>query len=402
MSKVSYKSVLKQALAEFDTSKLADVKGPMLEPILSYTGEGELETHKKTAASVLERYYFQEKDSRSVSIPDTGESVDIKQPEKDDVSDGEKMKKATEKELEGKEGEVEKAVIESEEDEVSLDDNLTEDVIFEQDDSIESRLLELEETFLADIEDEAITESGDEVVEDESLTEAETNENAENLSEGTGPGGHVADGTGPHGKGNGPGKGKADGSGKEDEEEKIEESIEDRILRLEKTLIELEEKQPEGDAEVAAEKAEEKIAGPPAKEEITTESETIEDIESTVLEALISDMEDSSEDELVEAEDATADEDADKEAAAEETPTEEEKAEDKKETGETKEEEPVIDVDKSIKENGDALGPIGVTDEDVDLEEALTMLEAEMENIQNDDENLDIKVENIDKDNIKI
>lgn len=33
------------------------------------------------------------------------------------------------------------------------------------------------------------------------------------LAEQTGPGGHVPDGTGPHGRGKGPGKGKGDGSG---------------------------------------------------------------------------------------------------------------------------------------------------------------------------------------------
>lgn len=39
--------------------------------------------------------------------------------------------------------------------------------------------------------------------------------------EETGPGGHIPDGTGPHGRGEGPGKGKADGSGLEKKKEDI-------------------------------------------------------------------------------------------------------------------------------------------------------------------------------------
>jgi hypothetical protein len=49
-------------LSEFDTTKTVDVKGPMLDPILGYEGDGELPTYKD-AASVLERYYFGEKRS---------------------------------------------------------------------------------------------------------------------------------------------------------------------------------------------------------------------------------------------------------------------------------------------------------------------------------------------------
>lgn len=66
MSKKSYMSLLKEAIAEFDTSKTVDVKGPMLDPILSWRGDGEVPTHKD-AASILERYYFNEKMDRKVS-----------------------------------------------------------------------------------------------------------------------------------------------------------------------------------------------------------------------------------------------------------------------------------------------------------------------------------------------
>ena len=57
--RVSYQKLLKEAIAEYDTTKTVDVKGPMLDPILSYAGGGELPTHKD-AASILERYYFLE------------------------------------------------------------------------------------------------------------------------------------------------------------------------------------------------------------------------------------------------------------------------------------------------------------------------------------------------------
>jgi hypothetical protein len=62
MAKKTYQEMLKENLAEFDTTQTVDVKGPMLDPILGYEGDGELPTYKD-AASVLERYYFGEKRS---------------------------------------------------------------------------------------------------------------------------------------------------------------------------------------------------------------------------------------------------------------------------------------------------------------------------------------------------
>jgi hypothetical protein len=62
MAKKTYQELLKENLNEFDTTKTVDIKGPMLDPILGYEGDGELPTYKD-AASVLERYYFGEKRS---------------------------------------------------------------------------------------------------------------------------------------------------------------------------------------------------------------------------------------------------------------------------------------------------------------------------------------------------
>lgn len=65
MAKKTYQEILKENISnleEFDTTKTVDVKGPMLDPILGYEGDGELPTYKD-AASVLERYYFGERRS---------------------------------------------------------------------------------------------------------------------------------------------------------------------------------------------------------------------------------------------------------------------------------------------------------------------------------------------------
>ena len=61
--KISYKQALKQSISEWDTSKTVDVKGPMLDAIISYKGDGELPIYKD-AASILERYYFNENEDK--------------------------------------------------------------------------------------------------------------------------------------------------------------------------------------------------------------------------------------------------------------------------------------------------------------------------------------------------
>ena len=52
--RVNYMELLKESVADphtadHDTSKAVDVKGPFLDPILSYDGGGELPTHKDAA-----------------------------------------------------------------------------------------------------------------------------------------------------------------------------------------------------------------------------------------------------------------------------------------------------------------------------------------------------------------
>jgi len=73
--KVSYQNLLKEAIAEFDTSKTVDVKGPMLDPILSWDGGGEIPIYKD-AASILERYYFNQDRDHGVEVAESEENQD--------------------------------------------------------------------------------------------------------------------------------------------------------------------------------------------------------------------------------------------------------------------------------------------------------------------------------------
>jgi hypothetical protein len=65
--KQSYMNLLKEAISEFDTSDNLEVKGPMLDPIISWDGGGEIPTYKD-AASILERYYFNEEQDRPIEV----------------------------------------------------------------------------------------------------------------------------------------------------------------------------------------------------------------------------------------------------------------------------------------------------------------------------------------------
>ena len=101
MAKRTYQEMLKENLNEFDTTKTVDVKGPMLDPILGYEGDGELPTYKD-AASVLERYYFGEerKESEINEIGDPEKPLDKKYENDKGDSSGASMKNT-----EGPEGE---------------------------------------------------------------------------------------------------------------------------------------------------------------------------------------------------------------------------------------------------------------------------------------------------------
>jgi len=173
--KVSYMGLLKEAISEFDTSKSVDVKGPMLDPILSYSGGGELPTHKD-AASILERYYFQEEEDTGVSVvgEDTlaaddndVDAIPGKDPKKtradvekelteeeDTVEEGEAVEEATEVEDEDESDEAAEVADEDEEKEeeeveesasVELENSVIEKLIAEMEDEEESDTEEMEE-----------------------------------------------------------------------------------------------------------------------------------------------------------------------------------------------------------------------------------------------------------------
>jgi len=99
MGKRSYKELLKESIVrEFDTSKTADVKGPMLSAILSYEGDGELHTHQD-AASILERYYYGENKDDGVNVMEAPQNeipevpADNLNKAKDDIEDEVESKK---------------------------------------------------------------------------------------------------------------------------------------------------------------------------------------------------------------------------------------------------------------------------------------------------------------------
>lgn len=93
--KVSYKNLLKQAISEYDTSKTVQVKGPMLDPILAWDGDGEIPIYKD-AASILERYYFNENAEDPIMVTDVEEVSEMEYNQ-----DGTEAKTSSEKHGEG-------------------------------------------------------------------------------------------------------------------------------------------------------------------------------------------------------------------------------------------------------------------------------------------------------------
>ncbi len=92
-TKKSYMSLLKEAIAEFDTSDNLEVKGPMLDPILSWDGDGELPVYKD-AASILERYYFNENNDKGVETMEEGSELEAAYQNDKGSASGEAMKNA--------------------------------------------------------------------------------------------------------------------------------------------------------------------------------------------------------------------------------------------------------------------------------------------------------------------
>ena len=197
--KVSYKNLLKEAISEFDTSKTVEVKGPMLDPVLSWDGGGEIPTHKD-AASILERYYFNEDQDETVEIeegeynddgkPDSGASMKNAKgagTEQAGTSDGamdkreeeiakEQEEVATEQDEKKDEEEEEKAAEAAPEEEVKEDEEVTED--------IENAVIE---KLIAEMEEEDEEEKPEEGAEEEVKEDAEVAAELDMTYTGEGP-----------------------------------------------------------------------------------------------------------------------------------------------------------------------------------------------------------------------
>ena len=118
MAKKSYLNFLKEAVNDFtEIPKNVDVKGPMTDAILNYDGGGELTTHKD-AASILERYYFNENNDEGIDImsEDNGDQRDNDIDQEDVAKDPRTQKK-----------QIEKAVAEGEDEDADDAEEVTED-----------------------------------------------------------------------------------------------------------------------------------------------------------------------------------------------------------------------------------------------------------------------------------
>lgn len=139
MAKQSYVKLLKEAITDWDTSKQVDIKGPFLDPIISYKGDGELPTHKD-AASILERYYFGETDS-TVMVEAEENEIDEVPPTED--SGVEKEKDQIEKEItEQEEQEKEDEKDEEKEEDENKEEDKNEDKPAEITEQLENAIIE--------------------------------------------------------------------------------------------------------------------------------------------------------------------------------------------------------------------------------------------------------------------
>lgn len=179
---VSYQQLLKEAISEFDTSNNVDVKGPMLDPILSYEGDGELPTYKD-AASVLERYYFNEKQDKGVEVSEADYENDKGQKSKDgskhtEGPGGEEQAGTSDaatipasKDEKGKDIAKEGVVVEKEKDEKEDEDvDLSEDI---ENAVIEKLIAEMEEEEKEEKEDDDKDDDKDEKDEKEEVKEGD-------------------------------------------------------------------------------------------------------------------------------------------------------------------------------------------------------------------------------------
>jgi len=163
----SYLDVLKEALGNqrresedyADIPDNVDVTGPFVDGIISYTGDGELKTHKD-AASILERYYFKE-DKEMELLDDIKKEKIIKENEdekKNDDEDENKIPLEPEEDIDDAKEDVEDELLSGGDDGDALD--VTE---------AETRVLE---KLISDMEAEVVIDFDKKKEEDENENEA--------------------------------------------------------------------------------------------------------------------------------------------------------------------------------------------------------------------------------------
>jgi len=158
-TKSNYMNLLREALDHDPPIDNADVKGPMLDAILTYRGQGEIQTHK-SAAGILERYYFGEKSDNGVNVleAETKEDPIDNFIDKIPSTDIDKTKKQIERDLTEAEDEMD-------------EDNF--DVDSELNDDLED---EIEEAFMYESDDDVsdISDIGENAIIEKLIEEMET------------------------------------------------------------------------------------------------------------------------------------------------------------------------------------------------------------------------------------
>jgi len=164
MKKVSYIELLKEAINEYD-AKVMDYKGPMTEPILTFDGEGEMETNRD-ASSILERYYFSEKSEKLVEQDDdVGPDIEMDIDPDDDAEDPNEIVTGEEPDdiddtMDDLEDELIEEELELEDYEPGDEDIVAKDEPLNVDDMVTQEMISLENTVIEKLIQEMEEEEG--------------------------------------------------------------------------------------------------------------------------------------------------------------------------------------------------------------------------------------------------
>ena len=170
--RVPYQNLLKQAIAEFDTSKTVDVKGPMLDPILQWDGQGEIPVYKD-AASILERYYFEQEEDKGVEVSEmeyNEDGTEAKTPSEKHTETGEEGTEqagTSDKNIPGEKKEIQKDLAKEQDESAAEEEDVEESAkVSEQDEGEEE-----DEAEKVSEQDEGEDEGEEEMEESAKVTE---------------------------------------------------------------------------------------------------------------------------------------------------------------------------------------------------------------------------------------